>query len=75
MKKRSLFSSLVIGLLVSGLFLVGSEKQGGSALEVEDPQKTEELTPISNVIEIKAEGEILHYQKNLFGMRKISRKF
>ena len=67
MNKKSFYSLLVIGLLVLGILIVGSKKEGKCASKRE---KTRESTPqlkpkseLRNTIKIKAEGEILHYQK------------
>jgi hypothetical protein len=67
MNKKSFYSLLVIGLLVLGILIVGSKKDGKCASKTEQPREsTPQLEPKSelmNTIKIKAEGEILHFQK------------
>lgn len=67
MNKKSFYSLVVIGLLVLGILIVGSKKEGKTASGREQPREsTQQLKPKSelrNTIKIKAEGEILHYQK------------
>lgn len=61
------FYLLVIGLLVLGILIVGAKKEGKCASKTEKTREsTTQLKPKSelrNTIKIKAEGEILHYQK------------
>jgi len=67
MNKKSFYSLVVIGFLVLGILIVGSKKEGKAGSEREQPREsTSKLKPKSelrNTIKIKAEGEILHYQK------------
>lgn len=63
MNKKSFNFLLVIGLVVLGILIVGSGKEGKSAAKAEESQKIEEVRPLRNAIEIKTEGEVLHYQR------------
>ena len=64
MNKNFSCSLLVAGLVILGMLIVGCGKKEEKGVTTEkEPQKVEELKPIRNTIEIKAEGEILHYQK------------
>lgn len=66
MNKKFFYSLLVIGLVVLGILIVGCWEGGKHAANVEEPQKIEEVTPLRNAIEIEAEGEVLHYQREYF---------
>ncbi|MEA3442781.1 MAG: hypothetical protein U9R04_04780 [Chloroflexota bacterium] len=66
MNKKLFCLLLVIGLLVFGIAMVGCEKEGGGAGKPEGPPKLEGAKPLENAIEIKAEGKILHYQRESF---------
>jgi hypothetical protein len=62
MRKKFCCSFLLVGLVTSAIF-IGWEKEGKSAAEAEEPQGIEEVKPLRNVVEIKAEGEILQYRR------------
>lgn len=64
--RKFFYSLLVAGLVVLGILIVGCEKEEEEAAEVEEPPKIEQLRPSRNAIEIKAEGEVLHYQRESF---------
>lgn len=64
MNKFFFCSLLVAGLVILGTLTAGCvKKEKKGAVTVKGVQKVEEVRPIRNAIEIKAEGEILHYQK------------
>lgn len=63
MHKRFFYSSLVVGLIVSGILIVGCKRKEKGPAKMEGPQKVEEARPLKNAINIRAEGEILHYPK------------
>ena len=46
--------------------MVGCGKEERGAVKVEEPPKIEQARPLSNAIEIKAEGEVLLYQRESF---------
>jgi len=66
MNKKPFYSLLVVGLVVLGVLIVGCEKEGKGAVEPEEPEIVEEVGPSRNAIEIRAEGEILHYERESF---------
>jgi hypothetical protein len=70
MNKKFFYSLLIIWLVVSGILIVGFEKDGKGAAKVKEPPKIEEVRPLRNSIEIKAEGELLHYQRESFWNRE-----
>lgn len=63
MNKKFFYSLLVIGLVILGIIIIiiGCEKRGEHAPKIEESPKIKETGPLRNVIEIKGEGEILHY--------------
>ncbi|MBW2038108.1 MAG: hypothetical protein JRI46_00690 [Deltaproteobacteria bacterium] len=65
MDKKFFYFLLVAGLVVFGIVLAGygKERKGTAKVKVEGSPKIAEVRALRNVIEIKAEGEILHYQK------------
>ena len=69
--KKFFYCLLVIGLVVPGILVAGCEKEEEAAVRVEEPPKEEppkieQVIPLRNAIEIKAEGEVLHYQRASF---------
>lgn len=66
MNKKFFYFLLVIGLVILGTLIVDCGKKRKGAVKVEKPQKIEEVEPMRNAIEIKAEGEVLHYQRESF---------
>ena len=65
MNKNLSYCLLVIGLLVLGI-LTGCGGERENVAKEEEPPEIEEIRPLRNAIEIKAEGEVLHYQKESF---------
>ena len=65
MNKNFSYCLLVIGLLVLGILIGCGEERKDVAKEEKAP-KIEEIRPLRNAIEIKAEGEVLHYQRESF---------
>ena len=65
MNKNLSYCLLVIGLLVLGI-LTGCGGERENVAKEEEPPEIEEIRPLRNAIEIKAEGEVLHYQKKSF---------
>jgi len=63
MNKKFFCSLLVIGLVVLGTLVVGCKENREGPAKVEKSPKVEEVGPLRNAIEIKAEGEVLHYQR------------
>ncbi len=63
MNKKIFYFLLVIGLVVFGIVIAGSGKERKGTAKIEESPKIEEVRALRNVIEIKAEGKILHYQK------------
>lgn len=66
MDKKFFHSLLVIGLVVLAMLIMGCEKEGKGVTKVEEPPKIEEVGPLRNAIDIEAEGEVLHYQRESF---------
>jgi hypothetical protein len=66
MKKNFSYYLLVIGLLILGILILSCERESKGATKKEELPKIEEVRPLRNAIEIKAEGEVLHYQKESF---------
>ena len=73
---------MVVGLIVSGILIVGCKREEKGPAKVEGPQKVKEVKPLKNAINIRAEREILHYQKESLwseegfsGILKSKRKF
>ena len=65
MNKKLFYCLLVTGLVVLAILIVGCKREGTVKVE-EARESTSQLKPMSglrNVIEIKAEKGILHYQK------------
>ncbi|MEA3416454.1 MAG: hypothetical protein U9R02_09925 [Thermodesulfobacteriota bacterium] len=65
MNKNLFYFLLVIGLLVLGI-LIGCGGERENVAKEEESPKIEEIRPLRNVIKIKAEGVVLHYQKESF---------
>jgi hypothetical protein len=63
MNKKFFCSLLVAGLIVSEILIVGCKGEEKGPAKVEGPQKVEEVRPLKNAINIRAKGEILHYQR------------
>jgi len=74
MNKTFSYFLLVIGLLVLGI-LIGCGAERKNVAKEEEPQKIEEIRPLRNAIEIKAEGKVLHYQRESFWNDKQFSKF
>jgi len=64
MNKKFLYPLLVIGLVT--LTTPGCEENRNSVAKVEKTPIIEDVGPLSNVIHIEAEGDILHYQRESF---------
>ncbi|MEA3428237.1 MAG: hypothetical protein U9Q84_03230 [Thermodesulfobacteriota bacterium] len=65
---------LVFGLFVLGI-LIGCGGERKDVAKEEKSPEIEEIRPLRNVIEIKAEGVVLHYQKESFSNDKQFSKF
>ena len=65
MNKTFSYFLLVIGLLVLGI-LIGCGGERKDVAKEEEPPKIEEIRPLRNAIKIKAEGVVLHYQRESF---------
>ena len=65
MNKNFSYCLLVIGLLVLGI-LIGCGGERKDVAKEEEPPKIEEIRPLRNAIKIKAEGVVLHYQRESF---------
>lgn len=74
MNKNFSYFLLVIGLLVLGI-LIGCGGERKDVAKEEEPPEIEEIKPLRNAIEIKAEGEVLHYQRESFWNDKQFSKF
>ena len=66
MNKNFSYCLLVIGLLVLEILTISCERERKGAAKKEELPKIEEVRPLRNAIEIKAEGEVLHYQRESF---------
>ncbi|MEA3222572.1 MAG: hypothetical protein U9P49_05350 [Thermodesulfobacteriota bacterium] len=74
MNKKFFYSLLAIGLMVLGTLIISCEKERKGIAKAEKPPKIEEVEPLRNAIEIKAEGEVLHYQReSLWGDEDFSK--
>jgi len=65
MNKKFFYYAIAMVLIVLGILIVGYRKESRVIIE-EHRESTLQLRPVSNlknVIEIRAEGEILHYKK------------
>jgi len=56
----------VIGLVVLGTLIISCGKETKSAAKAKKSPKIEKVEPLRNAIKIKAEEEILHYQRESF---------
>ena len=65
MNKTFSYCLLVIGLLVLGI-LTGCGGERENVAKEEEPPEIEEIRPLRNAIKIKAEGVVLHYQRESF---------
>ena len=74
MNKNFSYFLLVIGLLVLGILIDCGGETKNFAKE-EEPPEIEGIRPLRNAIEIKAEGEVLHYQRESFWNDKQFSKF
>jgi hypothetical protein len=74
MNKNVSYFLLVIGLLVLGILIDCGAERKNFAKEEEPPQ-IEGIRPFRNAIEIKAEGEVLHYRRESFWNDKQFAKF
>ena len=72
MNKKIFYTLLVTGLVVLGILIIGFGKEGEVAAKIEESLKIKEVRPLRNVVEIKAEGEILHYQRKSIWKKKDS---
>ena len=66
MNKIFFYSSLVIGLVALGTLVVGCKENREGPAKLEKSPKIKEVGPLRNAIEIKAEGEVLHYRRESF---------
>jgi len=65
MNKKLFYYLLVTGLVVLGILIVGCKREGAVKIEEarESTSQLKSMSGLRNVIEIKAERGILHYQK------------